>query len=529
MLSLEKNALLLILAGVALCLLQVWLPGYYLTCDGPCHLYNAQILHDMWCNKNADLYSRFYYLSYRPDPNWLSTFVLALLLFAAKGVIAEKLFLSIYVVLYVTGGWLLLRKLSGVNSYWQLAIFIFLFPLTLAKGFYNFSFSIAFYFWVVWAWLRFLDKRSISSAVIFFVFSGLLFFTHLLPFVFGAVTCACLTLSYAFAEVEGRKKSFLHTGAWLLLLLAPFIVLMFWFTEREGGLQLHLAPHPYRLIELAQFKYIITLTNTEKLPAAIAGSILLLSFIWTLIMSLIGFKIHKYDGFAVALLLIGFVYLFFPEDFMGRAIIISIRTQLFVFILMVCIMSYRLAEGNIKYAGAFLLFICFGWLSRERIRCMAKISTAASDLLFVNNLIKPASVVLPLNFSLEGKDIYGRVIADRNSAFHHAAAYLGVEQPLIVLTNYEANISYFPVKWREEVNPYIYLNRAEGIEGVPPYADMAAYKRETGVDVDYIVLWCYQASFLANSHFSTLFSDIRKSYHLIYTSPGGRTMLYQRN
>src|SRR4051812_22824246 len=137
----KKIVPLLLFAGLALCLLQIWLPGYYLAGDGPCHIYNAQIVHDMWCGRDTTLYNRFYTLAYNPDPNWLSTFMMALLLYIAKGAVAEKIFLSIYLILYISGFHLLIRKISASGSYWLLAIFILVFPLTLAKGFYNFSFS----------------------------------------------------------------------------------------------------------------------------------------------------------------------------------------------------------------------------------------------------------------------------------------------------------------------------------------------------------------------------------------------------
>ena len=135
----QKTINVLLFTGFALCLLQVWLPAYYLTGDGPSHLYNAQILHDAWCNENTGFYGRYYHIVYRPDPNWLSSMLLAMLLFAVKGAIAEKIFLTLYVALFVRGFYLLLAKIIGRNSYWLLAIFLFVFPHELAKGFYNSS------------------------------------------------------------------------------------------------------------------------------------------------------------------------------------------------------------------------------------------------------------------------------------------------------------------------------------------------------------------------------------------------------
>ena len=121
----KKTKILLLLAGVAICLLQIWLPPYFLTADGPCHVSNARIIHDLLGNNNVDFYTRFYSVVHYPNPNWLSHIVIALLLFGVKGVIAEKIFLSGYVLLSVFGFYSLLKRLCGNDSWWPFVAFIF--------------------------------------------------------------------------------------------------------------------------------------------------------------------------------------------------------------------------------------------------------------------------------------------------------------------------------------------------------------------------------------------------------------------
>lgn len=106
-------------AVVAFCLVQVWLPSHYLTCDGPCHLYNARILHDTWTGAHSDFYSRFYHVSYTTDPNATTTYLLAFLLFLFKGAVAEKIFLSIYILILSAGSLRLLYDniLDAVESF----------------------------------------------------------------------------------------------------------------------------------------------------------------------------------------------------------------------------------------------------------------------------------------------------------------------------------------------------------------------------------------------------------------------------
>ena len=523
----------LLFAGLILCLLQVWLPAYFLTGDGPSHLYNAQVLHDLWCHKNTAFYSDFYKVVYRPDPNWLTTFVLAALLFAAKGVVAEKIFITAYILLFTGGFYALLKRIS-TNPYWPLVLLLFVFPHTLFKGFYNSSFSIAFYFWMVWGWLRFLDRKNIVNAALFFAFTALIFFTHLLAFLFGAFTCAALILSYTIAatDMKGRFAIFfLKYAGWLLLFLAPFMALAAGFTQKEGGIRLQLHHHFYRLVELVQFKYFVDITHKEDLFAEICGILLLLLSLVSFLFLVKSRKVNKYDGFVLSLVMVLFVYLFFPEAFMGRLILISMRVQPFVFILLVCCIAYRFPTRleKVRDAGSFILFGCFICLGAVRLQCQLKAGNAAMDYLSVSKYIKPNTTVLPLDFSPGGADAAGHDIADANWLFVHTAQYLGTEKPLIVLDNYEANMGYFPVNWVERTNPYSHLGKAEGMEGTPPYADIEGYKKATGVNVDYIIMWCYDPIYLQNGHFSKLYAEIQAGYHIVSVSPSKKAVLYALN
>jgi len=529
----QKTQNYILLFGIALCLLQVWLPVYFVTGDGPCHVYNARVLHDLWSGKNTAFYTHFYNAVYKPNPNWLSTAVMAALMCIVNGVIAEKIFLSLYVLLFAGGFYLLLRKLSGNASWWPLVVFIFVFTHPLFKGFYNFSFSIAFYFWVVWSWLRFLEKNSVADACLFFLFAGLAFFTHLLAFVFAAVTCGALVASYALAIAKDapirRLTFFFRQAIFLGLLLAPFILLMRWFTEKEGGMRIQLYHHFRRLIELIEFRYIVNITHGEDFLAAITGVLLVTLFCLSLAKYRKGIKIHKYDGFLFSLAFVTFVYLFFPEDFLGRLILITLRVQLFVFIVMACCISYMLPSQKLKNISGIILFLVFIGLSIARIPCQARVSGGVADYVSSAPFIKPYSVVLPLDFSPNGKDAKGNMLADRNWLFCHASQYLGTFKPLIVLDNYEANMGYFPISWNADVNPYNHLSKEEGIEGQPPFATIAEYKKNTGVTIDYILMWCYDTSFLQNEHFKTFYAEINRQYHIIYTSPTGNTILYALN
>ncbi len=517
-----------------MCLAQIWLPGYYLTGDGPCHLYNAQIVHDIWNGQNIRFYKSYFDILYQPDPNWYATAIFALLLFIVKGVFVEKIVLTIYMAMYLAGFQRLLKKINPNVGLWPLVIFFFLFPHTLAKGFYNFSFSIAFYFWMVWAWIGFLEKNTIWKAVRFFLFTILVYFSHLMSFEFGVFTCFSILVSWAYC-IKANNTSvqpifyFLKQFGFLALLLLPFLLLMVSFSDKQGGMQLQLQHHFYRMEELLRFKYAVSSSSLE-VPFAILASVIIVIMLGISICKFCNnWKPGPFYGLIICFLGLLFVYIFFPESFLGRLILITMRVQPYLFVIMASIVAMITKPGKLLNIAAIIIFMCFIGMGISRINVGLRSSRAIDDILSARSYIKPNSVVLPLNFSLNGKDADGKIIGDNNWLFCHVTDYLGLEKPLIILDNYEANMGYFPVRWKEDKNPYWHLATFDGIEAVPPSADIAAYKNKSGVDIDYIIFWCWESKWLEDPHFNTLYHQLNKNYHLVFSSSTNRTMLYQRN
>lgn len=528
-----RNINAVLLAGIALCLLQVWLPGHYLTCDGPCHLYNARIVHDLWAGQHTAFYSKYYDHVFNADPNTTTTYILALLLYVAKGAIAEKVFLSIYIITLVCGARRLMSTLAGSRSWWELCVLIFVFTRVLSQGFYNFSLGAALYPWMVWAWLQWLRAESkISfSALAFFAVAGATYFTHLLPFLTGALTCGLLSVSHAAAgdpAMAPRGRQAVTNLGILTLLLAPFALLAMRFTNGEGGLQLELGAHPYRIVELLEFKHLINVVGEERIWAAICGIAFIIVFalaIWYSRRTIV----HRYDGILWTLLPITFVYLFFPEDFMGRAIVISPRVQPLIFLLTACVAAYRRPPRSVALAGTAIILLAYAGMSVLRIQCRQKADAALEPYLAMGAHIKPLSVVLALDLAPGGSDASGKQIAGRNAIFHHAAHYIAADKPLIMLDNYEANTGYFPITWKAAMNPYAHLSRGAGIEGMPPDADIGHYERTTGTRIDHVVISGARTAEAKHPGFAALYEEIVHRYRKTHTPESGQAILFSRN
>lgn len=519
-----------LVVGIILCLLQIWLPAYYVTGDGPCHLYNSAILSDL--NSGNSFFSSFFQSNFRPNPNWLTSVLLMGALLAFKAATAEKVFLTIYLAVLFGGHLLMLKKLKAEASLWPLAMLIFVFHHTLAKGFYNFTLGTALYPYMVWAWLRYIDNKNVLNTFLFFFCSLILFFTQLLPFIVAFITCGMLIVSYTAAGEQRdvhRPAIFLlkHVAA-LVILTSPFLLMAYLFADSGGGLRMHIGLHLYPLRELAEFKYLISTSDRERIFASIAG----ITFISVLLAGLwrrfrIG-SVNKYDGFILSLIFITILYVTVPEQFMGRDILITMRLQLYIFMLAFFIASYSV-KVKVANAGGGILFLCFLALFNQRIKVQLAAGRVMQQITEVGVYIAPNSIVLPLCFAPEGRDEYNKPVATRNYLFSHATHYLGCGKNVLLLDNYEALTGYFPLLWRNMVNPYTHLSTCEGFEGLPPSADIRHYEQVAGVNVRYVLRLFYNPDYLNKGHYRSLDSQIVNGYHLVKRSSAGSAELFERN
>ena len=527
----SRIARVLILAGYAVCLLQIWIPDWYLTGDGPCHLYNAGILHDLWAGKNTGFYGRFFNVVGRPNPNWMSHLVLAGLQYFIKGVLAEKVLLSVYVWLFLSGFNKLLRRLDADSYYWPLVVFVFVFHYVLAKGFYNFSISVALLFWMVNGWFRVMDKLNWGRVALFILLAVLTFFTHPVPFVLGGVCCGLLVITRQLSSEkrQGALRTIAKYLGILLICLLPCLLFLVSFARgeaHEGGIVLHVAK--YKLLEFTDFNCMVNLTSRE---------VLLVRCLWYLLAGLLLFAVIsrfrrgilwlQYYGLLLTMFFTFFLYLFFPDKLFGGSLFV-VRAQYLWALLCVCCIGYLFPAGRWKNIAGLAFFGCFLWLSVIRMECRKVISDGVGDILSLEQYIRPGTVVLPLDFSPGGSDKEGKVIADRNWLFCHAWQYMGLDKPLIILDNYEANTGYFPLVWKDEVNPYHHLCTNGAMEGQPPYATIIAYKQQTGVAIDYILMWCYEDKWLGDQQFRLLYREIMYGYRQVARSASGKVLLYEK-
>jgi hypothetical protein len=283
--------------------------------------------------------------------------------------------------------------------------------------------------------------------------------------------------------------------------------------------------HYYRIIELITGKYLITLSHHEDYFAFATAIIIITTLIITIWIKLYNRRLNQYDALILSLIAVLLVTVFFPDNYYCTLILVAMRLHLFVWIIALCMICCMLPFQNVKNIIGCILFAIFIGMSVSRIIVMQNASDSVAKYLSVNKYIKPYSVVMPLDFAPDGRDIAGHEITDRNWIFTHISDYLAIDKPLIILDNYEANMSYYPLLWNEPVNPYLHLNY---FEAHPPLGDIIKYTANSGVNIDHILLWCYNDSFNNDWHFKQFKNQIDSNYDMVYKSQSGRCILYNR-
>ena len=142
-------------------LLPIWLFTYFPTQDGVSHVYNSQILTEY--NNPEYQFSDYYEINWYPFPNWLSHFSLAVLMFVFPALIAEKIFLSLYVILFPLAIYYFLNAVQRGRQALVILSFTFVYNYLFLMGFYNFAVSVPLFFLALGYWWKHKDDRRRSG------------------------------------------------------------------------------------------------------------------------------------------------------------------------------------------------------------------------------------------------------------------------------------------------------------------------------------------------------------------------------
>jgi hypothetical protein len=148
---------------------------YFPSQDGPAHLENAVIVRE-YQDPERTAFRTFYELNDRFTPNWLGHLVLAGLMTLVPPLVAEKVFLSGYLILLPLAIRYAVLGVRRDSAFLAVLGFPFVYNYTLHMGFYSFSYSLAMFFLVIGYWLRHRESAGLRHTVTLAVLLLLLYF-----------------------------------------------------------------------------------------------------------------------------------------------------------------------------------------------------------------------------------------------------------------------------------------------------------------------------------------------------------------
>jgi len=186
-----------------------------------------------------------------------------------------------------------------------------------------------------------------------------------------------------------------------------------------------------------------------------------------------------------------------------------------------CLMFYMLfaAWGVSQYLPGrsvyvFMLLIAafhLGLLFKQQNGYIRGFNRDAISIYNASKYIDDNSIVLPVHVS-------------ENSNEGHFSDYLGIDKPLVILENYEATISWFPVKWNDRHLPRIKLGQYDHIKGIKWVSNINSANIK---EIDFVFLYG-NLNKINDANWSELRIVLEQNYKAVFASEDKYISIYKK-
>jgi hypothetical protein len=447
--------------GLALlALVPVWSVTYLPTSDGPSHVYNSWVLHELVRGSHGPA-AEWYAIDWRPHPNWIGHAVLALLMTIVPPVVAEKVLVSGIILLFLYAIWRYAGAVDDGRRVFAFLAFPFAYNLLLQMGFYNFCISAGLYFLLLAVWWKRRDRPDVRTIAIVAGLLLLCYFAHPMSTILAIGSIGILWL----ATIPGRRLA-LHLRH--LLAVLPVLPLLVWFFRVQGA-----TLAPAKVSASGLFSYIRSMwviLTFDELQAKL-GSALFFVISALIIVTLIRrrWRWSEGDAFLLITLALVAVYARSPAASSGGTMIME-RMALFVVLSPLAWLAPRLPRRfEIIFVVAFSIVsvVYTGYL----VRRYRGLSRRVTEFVHSADAIGRDTAFVPLIRDVRAHGAFVPVLM-------HAIDYAAVEKSTVDIANYEAATGYFPIRFRSAIppaDPNATMGPQVGEIDITPYVARAPY------------------------------------------------------
>jgi hypothetical protein len=474
-------------------LAQVWMPAWFPSQDGPLHVYIASLMRGLE-GEQAELLGRYFAFNEQIEPNIAAHYLLAQMLGFLAPQDVEKLLVSIYVVLMLSGARYAVRAIEPRASFVGLLFLPFALGYFVHKGFYNYCLGTALFLWGLGFWWRHCQERRVLSYVLLALLVGLTTITHLFAVMMLALVIGLARFGRMLIEVRAQRlaalRSFALDGACTVLAFAPGILAVLDFFSRYALTDVGSAPRGrmYLAQQLLTGLPLYSFHDQEylvALPLLLLVAVLAGYRIWLLVRAR---QLQPADALLVPLVTL--VVLYFANDLTTRDVPVWKRMLPFInFVGLLWLAARpwgpRAARGIL--AVALLTAIGGGLL---RFQSYAQIDELTGEYLASAEHIHAGETFLAIHLhrpEYESRQVLSSV--DWVDPYRHVSARVALLRNAVDL---RASIisrecyGYFPIVYRWDYDPYRLLGLL--LESVPPPIRLADYAN-SGEWIDKVLVW----------------------------------------
>ncbi len=442
---------LLILIG----LVPLIFTKYYLTLDGPGHIYNGNIIKELLLGNHSE-FANLFKFNTLPVPNWISHFLFACFNLLFPDYISENLVLGSYLVLFPV----LFRKIilwfSPKNKAFSYLGVLFAHNHLLYLGSYNMVFALVAFFGTTYYILNYVNKikyKQIAGLAILFL---LVYFSHMLILLVTIVVAFLLPITSL--KTEKTENGFVISNWNLFYIKLKVIALAFIPTLILTGIYLlnvDSLEKANRMDLQELLKWIIDIRPlltlcycadwkyfTHGLSAVFV--LMIVTNVYLLIKNNCTFSDGKLQinlpkpTFSLIwfLLFIAFTVMFL---IVPNANVLPERLIILVFIFLCFWLATQNYPRWVHKTAIFVIVTIHLAFSFYHTRAMSQTSRQIELMKEVTEHVESGSLLLPFNFAYQ------------NNWLHmHSPGYLGSGKPIAVIENYEGQLKWFPVNWNLE-------------------------------------------------------------------------------
>ena len=514
-------ALLLVISIVPL-----WLTRYVPSLDGPQHLYNAGVLS--WLIRGNELVGQFFEVNEVLVGYWSGHFFLTFFRLFLPAWLAEKFFLTAYVVAMAFSFRYLVRSINPARgNFVSFLIFPFIFHNYLALGYYSFSIAAIFFFMALGFWFRRRDRLNLKNILIFAGWSLGVFLSHALVFVFFCFAFAAVVTG---TELH-RKITGKHGYGWgrvgekvwkAALALLPALVLWVIYIRSVMSISGSVEEAGYTFNELIKFllriRQLVGFHHERESVAYIplfgVIFILCLGFLVEVGSALRGRTMkwadllsEKNSWILAAAIFLG-LYLFAPDRISAGSL--TNRFGLWFFLTLIAFLSFQRFAPTLQVITLVVVLFSVSYARVVHLYFYRQLNTDIREIEQLEQYMEPNSVVYSLRSS-------------PNWIHLHFPLYAAMDDPRIHLKNPQCR-GQFPVVWNQDELPRTFAGdrevHATGSEWVsgPNHPER---------QVDYITVF-YRDRWFADSTNAEWFEVLDTWYRQAGVSENGKAAVYER-